>query len=672
MVNQDDSCGIKSSRFARLKDLIIGKSHNPYDSSLYEKLSLIAFFAWVGLGADGLSSCCYGPSEAFAALGSHIYLSIFVALGSAVTILVISASYSQIIELFPHGGGGYVVASKLLTPELGMISGCALMIDYVLTITVSIASGADAIFSFLPMWMLSIKMEFAICILLVLIVLNLRGVKESVLPLVPIFLTFIAAHVFIVIYALFTHAGSSVAITHSIANDIRVSHSQIGLWGMFIILLRSYSMGAGTYTGIEAVSNGMPALREPRVKTAKRTMQYMAFSLTFMVLGLMLAYLFYNVSPQVGKTLNAVLFEKVTTGWGGWGRTLVLVALISEAVLLFVAAQTGFLGGPMVLSSMSLDRWFPTRFAMLSDRFVNQNGVIIMGLAALVVLVATRGSVTFLVVLYSINVFITFSLSQLGMVRHWWSVRSKEKGWKKRIIINGVGLLMTTFILISMVVIKFDEGGWITLLITGALIGISVFIKNHYFKTAKLLRRLNSLVTAVGPIPGTNAEGDVTEIPQPKSEFDANSKTAILLVSGFNGLGLHTLFALIRLFGATFKNIIFVQVGVIDSGNFKGEEEVCRLEQEVNDDIAKYVNYCRSQGFLSDGIALIGTGVADEVDKLMPRIQEQFPNAVFFGGQLVFPEETYITRLLHNYTVFALQRKFYAQGIPFVMLPIRV
>ncbi len=203
------------------------------------------------------------------------------------------------------------------------------------------------------------------------------------------------------------------------------TQAELGIGGMLLLILRAYSMGAGTYTGIEAVSNGLPILREPKVKTGKRTMRYMAASLAFTVMGLMIAYLLYRVVPQSGKTLNAVLFETMTKDWGKGGVVFVLVTLLSEAVLLLVAAQTGFLDGPRVLSNMALDRWFPTKFAMLSDRLVTQNGILLMGGAALVTMVLTNGSVNYLVVLYSINVFITFFLSQLGMVRHWWQVRGK-------------------------------------------------------------------------------------------------------------------------------------------------------------------------------------------------------------------------------------------------------
>src|SRR5512143_1942907 len=180
--------GQKPTILQKLKKLIIGGKHDIEDTSLFHKLALIAFFAWVGLGADGLSSSCYGPAEVFLTLGSRPYLSVFVGLGTVLTILVIATSYSQIVELFPSGGGGYFVASKLLSPTVGMVSGCALLIDYVLTISISIASGADAVFSLLPAHVQFLKLSLALGAVVFMILLNLRGVKESILVLTPIFL----------------------------------------------------------------------------------------------------------------------------------------------------------------------------------------------------------------------------------------------------------------------------------------------------------------------------------------------------------------------------------------------------------------------------------------------------------------------------------------------------
>jgi len=398
-------------------------------------------------------------------------------------------------------------------------------------------------------------------------------------------------------------------------------------------------------------------------------MTYMSISLAFTVFGLMLAYLFYDVHARPGKTLNAVLFETISKNWGMNGNIFVWLSLFSEAMILFVAAQTGFLGGPRVLANMALDRWFPLRFASLSDRLVNQNGILLMGAGAVLTMILTKGSVKFLVVLYSINVFITFCLSQAGMVRHWWRGRFTVQRWQKKLFINGIGLIATTFILISVTFFKFHEGGWITLLITGSLIVLSVVIKRHYLATAKLLRRLHTLVQTT-EMPAARVLDQTGAVVAPS--FDRQAKTAVLMVNGFNGLGMHTLFSVIRFFGKEFRNFVFVQIGVIDAGNFKGAHEVEHLEEAIKKEVNRYVDFMHRQGCYAEGLTFVGIDVIDEVEKIGPELFKRLPGAVFFGGQLVFEHETIFTKLLHNYTVFAMQRKFYNQGIPFVVLPIRV
>jgi hypothetical protein len=289
-----------------------------------------------------------------------------------------------------------------------------------------------------------------------------------------------------------------------------------------------------------------------------------------------------------------------------------------------------------------------------------------MSSLTLLLMIITRGSVRFLIVLYSINVFITFSLSQLGMVRHWWNFRNKVKGWIRKLLINGVGLILSGSILVTMIIFKFNEGGWITLLITGTLVGLALLIKRHYYNTMLLLHRLNDLVAVV------ESSNQRLEEHKHPPKLDPHAKTAVLLVNGFNGMGLHTLFAVIRLFSGTFKNFIFVQIGVVDVGNFKGAPEVERLEAQVRNEVGRYIKFMESQGFYAEAIYKIAVDVVDEAELLAPQILERFPNAVFFGGQLIFPKDSFILRLLHNHTVFTLQKRLYRQGIPFVILPIRV
>jgi K+ transporter len=276
--------------------------------------------------------------------------------------------------------------------------------------------------------------------------------------------------------------------------------------------------------------------------------------------------------------------------------------------------------------------------------------------------------VRFLVVLYSINVFVTFSLSQLGMVRHWWDCRTQDAKWIKGLSINGIGLMLTTFVLISVIILKFYEGGWITLVVTGSLIIVAVTTKRHYANTARLLQRLDELVL---PIVSTMKQ-DTVKTAKPAVECNLNAMTAVLLVSGFNGLGLHTLFGILRLFGNTFKNFAFVQIGTIDAGSFKGESEMERLHTSTRHDVDLYVNYMKENGFYAESFYAVSTDVVEGILALTPVIMKRLPQAIFFGGQLVFPEDSFYSRLHHNYLVFTLQRKLYHQGIPFVILHPRV
>ena len=442
------------TRWQRFKRTLLGGPKDIQDPQLFQHISLAAFLAWVGLGADGLSSSAYGPEEAFKNLGEHQYLAVFLALLTAFTVLVIAAAYSKIIEHFPFGGGGYVVATRLLGPRSGVISGSALLVDYVLTISVSIASGADAVFSSLPASTHWLKLPSAVAVIALLTVLNLRGVKESVSTLVPVFLVFLATHVVMIGGSVFFHLGRAGEVAREVSTGLSHDLKAIGFVALAGLFLRAYSLGAGTYTGIEAVSNGLQIMREPRVATAKRTMVYMAVSLALTAAGIILGYLLMNVHPVEGKTMNAVLAGELAGSWQlagvPIGKGFIVVTLASEALLLFVAAQAGFIDGPRVMANMAHDSWLPHRFSALSDRLTMQNGVLLMGATSLIMLIYTRGSVDALVLMYSINVFVTFSLSQAGMIRFWLmpQTRSKHPDWAQQIVIHVIGFVLCFGILL--------------------------------------------------------------------------------------------------------------------------------------------------------------------------------------------------------------------------------
>src|SRR3989454_2710743 len=239
----------------RLRDLLIGGPKNLLDPRIHHTLALVAFFAWVGLGSDGLSSSCYGPQAAFLELDQHRHLALYLVVATVATVFLISASYTQIIELFPSGGGGYLVGTKLLGQVPGIISGCALVVDYVLTIAISIAAGVEAIFSFLPRELAALKLPAELAIVTGLTSLNLRGVRESVAVLTPIFVAFLLTHVGLIAEGILVHSGNLPGLVGDTVRDTHQAAAELGLAGVAVIFLRAFALGGGTYTGIEAVSN---------------------------------------------------------------------------------------------------------------------------------------------------------------------------------------------------------------------------------------------------------------------------------------------------------------------------------------------------------------------------------------------------------------------------------
>ena len=230
----------------RLAQIFLGQRKDIRDPGIFHRLALIPFLAWVGLGADGLSSSAYGPEEAFKALGHHRYLAVGLALATAITVLVLSYSYARIIENFPEGGGGYVVATKLLGSRIGMVSGSALLVDYVLTITTSVASGGDAIFSFLPPEWLHHKFTAQLVIVALLTIINLRGVRESVVALMPFFVLFLGTHAILLGVGIFSHVRELPALATTMQADYHAGIATLGVGGMLLLFLRAYSLGAGT------------------------------------------------------------------------------------------------------------------------------------------------------------------------------------------------------------------------------------------------------------------------------------------------------------------------------------------------------------------------------------------------------------------------------------------
>lgn len=643
----------------KLYNIFIGLPRDPFDPGTKKNVALIAFLAWIGLGADGLSSSCYGPEQGFLALGTHNHLAFYLAILTAVTVFIIAAAYNQVIELFPTGGGGYKVATKLIGPYVGLVSGAALIVDYVLTIAISIASGVDAAFSLLPAFSPAYRIYFDIFLVLVLMILNLRGMKESILILMPIFLGFMASHLAIFGYGIALHRSSLPTV---VGQSIQETHGFLHQAGWFVVLalfLRAYSLGGGTYTGIEAVSNNVNHLAEPRVKTGKWTMFYMALSLSITAGSIILLYLLWDVHPEYGQTLNAVVFRNILENVP-YQNILLITLLLFEAGLLLVAANTGFLGGPTVLANMAVDGWIPKRFRNLSTRLVTQNGIVLFGVAAIIILLRTHGAVEMLVVLYSMNVFLTFSLSLTGICIYWWKNRGK-KGWLQRLSLSILGLVVCLSILIITLLEKFTAGGWLTVLITSSVVIVCLIIKQHYSQIKLQVRKLDRLLTL--PL-----KGNVQQIPK----IDPNKPTAVFLIGESIGQGMHTLLSAQSMFPEHFKNFVFMSVGVVDIGSYGSENALKQMKQKIGERMEYFINFSHEHHFAAKSYTAYDNDPVKGLTELAEKVSDEFPNAIFFADTLVSKQDNWFYRQLHSEVPMALQHNLHLKGLQMVILPVKL
>jgi K+ transporter len=307
----------------------------------------------------------------------------------------------------------------------------------------------------------------------------------------------------------------------------------------------------------------------------------------------------------------------------------------------------------------------PHQFAALSDRLTMRNGIYLMGGAALATLFYTRGNVDVLAVMYSINVFLTFSLSNLGMSRLWVRARGKDPEWAKHLSVHAVALVLCVGILAVTVFEKFSEGGWVTLVITALTIAACWFVRAHYRSIARKLG-----------VVGREVDRTIAELPDrpgAPAELDPELPTAVLLVGGYTGLGLSTLLQIDRIFPGQYRQVMFVSAGVIDSGTFKGGEELKALEASIKQQLEKYIAFARTKlGWAAEYDMVIGIEAVAEVERLCREVHLRYPRSVFFAGNLIFTKPTWWTRLLHNETAHSIQRRLEFDRLPMVVLPVRV
>jgi hypothetical protein len=389
--------------------------------------------------------------------------------------------------------------------------------------------------------------------------------------------------------------------------------------------------------------------------------------LAFTAGGIILLYLLWQAQPVQGQTLNAITFGAIIGNLGigsEFARHSALAAVLAfEAGLLLVAANTGFLGGPAVMANMAVDYWMPRQFRQLSSRLVTQNGVTLMGGAALLILVWSQGKVALLVVLYSINVFLTFSMSLLGLSVHWWRNRRSERNWRWRLALSLTGLAVAAGILAVSLIEKFADGGWETILITSIVITGCLAVRSHYDAVRTQLQTIDKLFSGK-PL----QEGAVTSPPP----LDRQQATAVFFVGKNRGVAMHALLWVQRMFPEHFKNCVFLSVGEVDVASYDGQGALRTLRYELENSLRYYVNFCHIHGIAAKSYLAFGTDPVEELIKLSDQVNREFPNSVCFASKLIFASETFFTHWLHNQTALAIQQRLHVMGQQMVILPMKI
>ena len=465
------------SFLGQVKRLIVGA---PIPSRLahHERFSRITGLAV--LSSDALSSVAYATEEILRVLtiGGLAALSLVTPIGAviATVMIVVVFSYRQTIHAYPSGGGAYIVAKDNLGRAPSLVAAASLLIDYVLTVSVSIAAGVAAITSAFPQWH-----DHAVALCLVFVVLlmlgNLRGIRESAQLFAGPTYFFIVSILLMIAVGAWRYLSGGIQPVAPLEHPLPEGTTLLPLF----VLLTAFSNGCTALTGVEAVSNGVPAFRPPESRNAASTLVAMAVLAITMFIGITLLAHAYAIVPSDTETVVSQI-ARATFGGRGWPYYAVQAATMAILVL---AANTAYADFPRLASIMARDRFLPRQFMNQGDRLAFSNGILILSVLASVLLLVFEGDTHALIPLYMIGVFVSFTLSQAGMVIHW--RRLRERGWKSSAVINGIGAVVTGVVLAIVAMTKAAEGAWIIIVMIPVLVGIFEITRRHYDRVASEL-----------------------------------------------------------------------------------------------------------------------------------------------------------------------------------------
>lgn len=429
------------------------------------------------LSSDALSSVAYGPEQILLVLFTistvAFWYSIPIAIGVLILLSALILSYRQIIFAYPHGGGAYVVSKENLGVNPGLIAGGSLLVDYILTVAVSVSAGTDAITSAFPN-LHSYNVLIACILVMFLTILNLRGITESA--------TVLAYPVYLFVLALFILIGVGVyhIITGGVSPDL---HAPIGtpVTGITLfLLLKAFASGSSALTGVEAISNAIPNFKDPGPKNAAKTLMAMGILLAILFSGIIYLAYYFGISPKVEETVVSQIASET------FGRNFMYFFIQgTTALILVLAANTGYSAFPLLTFNLAKDKYIARMFTIRGDRLGYSNGIIFLGVASILLIIAFEGQTEQLIPLYAVGVFIPFTLSQTGMLVKW--IREKPKGWIVKLIVNLVGALISFLVMLTFFITKFGQV-WPVLIFLPMLVFIFHRIKNHYEAVGNQLR----------------------------------------------------------------------------------------------------------------------------------------------------------------------------------------
>lgn len=470
----------------RLRTLLFG-SPLPTAGLGHEKLG--KFKALATFAPDALSSIAYANQEIFLglAVAGAAGLSFTFSLGIIITVIlgIVAFSYLQTIHEYPSGGGSYIVAKENLGEFAGLLAGAALMLDYLLVAAVSLTAGVEALASAYPqLW--AYKIAISLGLLLLITLLNLRGVQETgTVMAVPVYM-FVIAFVVLIGYGIVRALSSpQVPFTAPLGGEAQPL--------TIFILLRAFASGSTALTGIEAISNGVPVFKKPETHNAGLTLIVMSFLMGFLFLGTLGLTQYFGVVAVGEETILSALSRTFFSD-----SVVYYFVQISTLAMLAVAANTAFAGFPRIAAILAQHRYLPSQFRALGDRLVFSNGTLALAASTAVLIILFGGDSHSLIPLFAIGAFLAFTLSQAGMVRHW--LRSKAKGWRSKMLINGLGALTTGTVVTIVGVGKFSQGAWITLIIIPLIMYVLFRIHHHYDKISDQLS-LKGLPPELKPYP---------------------------------------------------------------------------------------------------------------------------------------------------------------------------